>query len=553
MDSVKTDTDNVAQQIVRCLESEGVEHVFGVPGEENIHLLDALIDSKIHFTTVRHEQGASFIADSYGCLTGKAGVCLATLGPGAINLALGVANAQLDSHPLVALVAQAGLDRSFKESHQVVDLESFFEPIAKWVGTISQPETAAEVVRKAFKLSQTERPGATVVILPEDVAQEPAVGTPLVVNSPHDSGPSGEQIARAVRIIEDSSSPIVIAGPGAARDDASAALIAFSEKLNIPVVTTFAGKGVFPDNHENCLGTIGFMAHDYANFGFDGADTVIAVGYDLIEYAPSRWNPARDKRIIHIHRTIAEVDAHYELAVGIQGSIAGTLDSLGAATQKLFAGRPRVTRARELHRAEIERGKTYDSIPLKPQRIVADIRAAMGESDIVLADTGAQKMWMARLYPCYLPNTCLLSNGLATMAFSLPGAIGAKLAHPERKVLASMGDGGFLMNSQEIETAVREKIPFVILVWVDEKYGLIEWKQKLETGRSAFISFTNPDLMKQAESYGIDGVRITAADELLPALEKALAADRITLIECPVDYSENVKLTDKLGALTTAL
>lgn len=548
-----TSTMNVSQLLVRCLENEGVEYIFGIPGEENIHLLDALIDSKIRFLTVRHEQGASFMADIYGCLAGKVGVCLSTLGPGAINLALGTADAQLDSHPMVALIAQAGLDRSFKESHQVVDLEAFFRPITKWVGTISQPEATTEIVRKAFKLAQTERPGATAVILPEDVAVERGCGAPLTVNRPRDTAPSASQITRAATLLDEAARPMVIAGPGTARDHASAALVRFSEALNLPVVTTFSGKGVFPDNHPNCLGTVGFMAHDYANFGFDEADLVVAVGYDLVEYSPARWNPDGDKKIIHIHRTTAEVDANYELSVGIQGSIAESLDALAAHAEPHRGARPAVTLARELRQAEIDRGKDDNSFPLKPQRIVADIRAAMGEDDIVLADTGAQKMWMARLYDCYQPNTCLISNGLATMAFSLPGAIGAKLARPDCKVLASMGDGSFLMNSQELETAVREKIHFVVLVWTDGKYGLIEWKQEMEFGRSAFVSFTNPDLMMQAQSYGLEGVRITAADQLYPALCRALEASTITIIECPVDYSENIKLTERLGALTDAL
>lgn len=545
---------NVSQLLVQCLEAEGVKYVFGIPGEENLHLMDALLDSSIRFITTHHEQGASFMADIHGRLTGRPGVCLSTLGPGAINLALGTADAQLDGHPLVALVAQAGLNRSYKESHQVVDLDAFFKPITKWVGTITQAESTVEVMRKAFKTAQTERPGAAAVILPEDVSAQPAQGRPLAVNLPRDTGPSHAQLERAAALLAAAKKPVALAGPGVARDHAEAALKRFTEAFDLPVATTFAGKGVLPADHANALGTIGFMQHDYSNFGFDAADLVIAIGYDLIEYAPSRWNPDRDKTILHIHRTPAEVDANYELAVGIEGSIAGNLDALVERKPACpGADHALIQRLKELLATELEHGAADDSFPLKPQRIVADIRSAMGREDIVLVDTGALKMWMARLYPSYASNTCLISNGLATMAFSLPGALGAKLAKPERRVLATMGDGSYLMNSQELETAMREKIPFVVLVWTDEKYGLIKWKQELEIGRTAYISFTNPDFVKQAESYGCRGVHISAAHQLLPALQQALALDTVTLIDCPVDYSENTRLTDRLGHLTSAL
>ncbi len=544
---------NVSQLLVKCLENEGVEYIFGIPGEENLLLLDALIDSSIRFIPVRHEQGASFMADTYGRLTGKAGVCLATLGPGAINLLLGAANAQLDSHPLVALVAQGGVNRSYKESHQIVDLDTMFRPISQWNGTIIVPESTPEIVRKAFKIAQTERPGTTVIILPEDVAEESVSTSPLPINVVRDSAPSPSQITRARDIINGALNPIVIAGAGVCRDHAGEALIRFSERTNIPVTTTFLAKGTFPDDHINALGTIGFMRHDYVNFGLDEADVVITVGYDLVEYSPARWNPQADKKIVHVHRTPAEVDANYGLEVGIQGSIAESLGQLAHATEAHKCCRAVDSTIRKLLTDELAHGRADNAFPLKPQRIVADIRTAMGDSDIVLADTGAAKMWMARLYPCYRQETCLISNGLATMAFSLPGAIGAKLAHPERKVLASMGDGSFLMNSQEIETAMRERIHFVILIWVDGHYGLIKWKQELELGRSAFVKFDNPDFVKQAESYGAQGYRVSTAEQLLPALKEALAADTVSIIECPVDYSENTKLTDKLGALTAGL
>ena len=540
---------NVAQLLVECLENEDVEFVFGLPGEENLHIVDALVDSSIRFVTTRDERGAAFMADTYGALTGQAGVCLATLGPGAINLMLGIANAQLDSHPLVAITAQAGLGRIYKESHQFVDLVSLYRPITKWGGMVTLPVAAPEMVRKAFKQATTERPGATFIILPEDVAELPGEGEPLTVNVPRDPAPSEDQVHRAAHVLRTAKHPVVLAGPGIARDGAIDALIRFSERLNVPVVTTFLGKGVFPDDHPNALGTIGFMVRDYANFGFDRADVVVAVGYDLVEYSPARWNPNRDKRIVHVHRTVAEVDAHYSLEVGLQGSIGETLDAI-AGSSDMHAITGVAPPVRGLVREELERGAADGSFPLKPQRLVADIRSAMEHEDIVLCDTGAVKMWMARLYPTYRPNTCLISNGLATMAFSLPGAFAAKLVHPERKVLAVMGDGAFLMSAAEIETAVRERVPFVILVWVDGSYGLIGWKQDIHFGRQAAVSFGNPDFVRFAESFGARGYRIEAADELLPTLRKALDDAVVSVIACPVDYRENARLIERLGALT---
>jgi acetolactate synthase-1/2/3 large subunit len=539
----------VSRQIVACLQNEGVEYVFGLPGEENIYLIDALADSSIRFITTRDERGAAFMADTYGALTGKAGVCLATLGPGAINLMLGVANAQLDSHPLVAIVAQASLDKIYKESHQFVDLVSLFRPITKWGDMVTVRAAAPEMVRKAFKQAQTERPGATFIVLPEDVAELEAEGEPLTVNVPVDPAPNEAQVARAAHVLERATSAVVLAGPGVARDGAADALIRFSERLGLPVATTFLGKGVFPDDHPNALGTIGFMVKDYANFGFDRADAVVAVGYDLVEYAPSRWNPLRDKQIVHVHRTVAEVDAHYTLAVGLQASIGDSLDAIAAITQR-HELRGQAGRAQTLVRGELDRGAGDAAFPLKPQRIVSDIRAAMEPEDIVLADTGAVKMWMARLYPTYRATTCIVSNGLATMAFALPGAFAAKLINPGRRVLAAMGDGAFLMSAAEIETAVREGVHITILVWVDGGYGLIRWKEELTLGRTAAVSFGNPDFVRFAESFGARGYAIGAADELLPTLRRALDDPAVSVIACPVDYAENAKLVEALGALT---
>jgi acetolactate synthase-1/2/3 large subunit len=526
--------------------------VFGIPGEENIYLTDALSRSTIRYVLVRHEQAASFMAEIYGRLTGQAGVCSATLGPGAINLLLGTADAYTNSTPLLALSAQVGLNRIYKESHQSVDLVSMFSPVTKWSDLILTPGSIPEMVRKAFKLAQTERPGAVYLGVPEDV--EAAFVSdelvPLSVNIPRTDEPSPTQIARAAAVLNASQRPIILAGHGAARSGAADALLRFSELLSLPVATTFHGKGVFPDDHPHSLGAVGFMSHDYVNFGFDDADVIVSVGYELQEFDPVRINPAGDKQIIHLSRVPAEVDARFVVEVGIQADIASTLAALGEATTCRFDQGTRGEKIRRLLADELAQGAADNSFPLKPQRVVADTRAALGRSDIVLADTGAVKMWMARLYPTFEPNTCLVSNGLSTMSFAVPGAIGAKLAAPDHKVLAAVGDGAFLMNSQEIETALREHVPFVILIWEDNSYGLIGWKMDLELGHHVQVDFSNPDFVMYAESFGARGYRVGAAADLLPMLKEALAADTVSVISCPVDYSENLRLTDALGELS---
>lgn len=542
-------SENVAGFVIRCLENEGVRFVFGLPGEENVHLVDALSRSKIRFILVRHEQAASFMADIYGRVTGQAGVCLATLGPGAINLLLGTADANTDSSPMVALSAQGGLRRIYKESHQIVDLVSLFKPITKWADLITTPEAVPEMIRSAFKLAQTERPGSVYLGIPDDVEKEPmpAGFTPLKVNVVRDSSPSQYQIDRAVAILRHSKKPIVLAGHGAARNHASESLIHFSERLNIPVATTFMGKGVFPENHPNSLGTVGFRSRDYVNFGFDQADVIVCVGYDLQEFDPAKINPDGNKQIIHLHLYPALVDAHYQIEVGIEANISESLDALCSRVEKFSGLNATDISIRNLLKGELENGARNDTFPLAPARIVSDTRKAMRDEDIVLVDTGALKMWMARLYPTNLPNTCLISNGLSTMGFALPGAISTKLAMPERNVLAATGDGGFLMNSQEIETALREKIPLVVLIWVDGAYGLIKWEMERALGRSSHVNFGNPDFVKLAESYGAKGYAIKKAEELFPTLQRALSDDTVSVLSCPVDYSYNTALNEKLG------
>jgi acetolactate synthase I/II/III large subunit len=547
---------SVAKLIVKCLENEGVKYVFGIPGEENIRLVDAInSSSKIRFILVHHEQAASFMAEMYGRVTGKAGVCVGTLGPGAINLLLGTADAFTDSAPLVAISAQVGLNRAYKETHQFVDLLSMFKPITKWSAEIKIPHSVPAMIRKAFKIAQTERTGACYIAIPQDVEEMevPKDTRPLFPSEVYDSAPLPSQIARASEILEKAKYPLILAGHGAARDNSQDALVYFSEKLNIPVATTFMGKGVFPDRHPNALGTIGFMHRDYINFGFDKADLLICIGYDMQEFDPVRINPKGDKKILHISRYPAEVDANYPVSVGIQSNISMALEHLSNNIKPKEGIKPVSKNIRNLLKEELENGSNDCSFPLKPQRIISDIRIALDDSDIVLVDTGALKMWMARLYPTYMPNTCLISNGLSTMAFAMPGAIGVKLAFPERKVLAVVGDGGMMMLGSELETAIREKIPIVVLIWEDQAFGLIKWKMDLELGHHSSVDFKNPDFVKYAESFGAKGYKISQPNELLPILRSSLKDNTVSVISCPVDYSENIKLINKLGELTEAI
>jgi acetolactate synthase-1/2/3 large subunit len=541
--------------MVKCLESEGVSVIFGIPGEENIRFVQALAHSEIRYVLTRHEQAAAFMAEMYGRVTGRAAVVSTTLGPGAINMQLGVADATTNSTPLVAISAQVGHDREYKESHQYVDLVSMFKPITRWSDGVPTPQAIPEMFRKAFKLAETERPAAVYLAIPEniDVDQNDYQLNPLPRNVVRAEAPSLTQVDRAVEILRHAKRPVVLAGHGAARAAATAALIRFAETANVPVANTFHGKGVMPDDHPNSIGTIGFMRHDYVNFGFDDADVVIAVGYELQEFDPVRINPNADKKIIHVHRFPAEVDVHYPVDVGIEGDISASLDALTDRLDGITFDSPVTTPSDDLLAEELTRGQQDSRFPLAPQRIVADTRAALDRADVVLVDTGAVKMWMGRLYPTYEPNTCLISNGLSTMAFALPGALGVKLAKPDRKVLAVMGDGAFLMNSQEIETAVRERIPLIVLIWEDSAYGLIEWKMDLELGEHSNVAFTNPDVVKYADSFGAKGYRLSSADELLPTLRAALQEDAVSIIACPVDYSENLRLTDALGQLDAPL
>jgi len=538
-----------ADLLMRCLENEGVEFLFGLPGEEIMDVLDALLDARIRFIETRHEQGAAFMADVYGRLSGKAGVCLSTLGPGATNLLTGVADAQLDRAPLVALTGQASADRTFRESHQYIDVLSMFKPVTKWNTGISKPALIPEVVRKAFKVAQTEKPGATHLELPEDVAatevESGGAIEPLLVQAPVNPEPLRAQVDRAIEIIGKARRPVVLAGNGVVRGRAHESVRQFAKRLNIPVAHTFMGKGIVPDSDPLSLYTLGSQARDYVSRVFEQADVVIALGYDFVEYAPCFWNPDRDKRVVHVDMSPAEVDAHYIVEVGVLGDIGLSLEQIGAGLGSCsgeWASGCRLTVASGFE-AETSVSPAW---PMLPQHLVRDLRTVLAPDDLVICDVGAHKLWMARMFPCEVPNTCVISNGFATMGISVPGAVAAQLLYPDRRIVAVTGDGGFLMNSQELETAVRLRLPLVILVWRDDGYGVIRWKQNLRFGRSAFVDFGNPDLVAYAESFGAAGYRVGGPAELGPILKAALTCGKPAVIDCPVDYEENQRLAERL-------
>lgn len=536
-----------AELFVKCLENEGIEYIFGIPGEENLDVMDALLDSPIKFITVRHEQGGAFMADVYGRLTGRAGVCLATLGPGATNLITGVADANMDHAPLVAIAGQAGTNRLHKESHQVLDLVQIFQPISKYSSRLLTPNIIPEVVRKAFKVAQTDKAGATFIEFPENIAKMEIDDHPLPVKNPALPEPSMDRVSKAIEIISDAKEPMILAGNGVIRTKAWKQLADFAEKLNIPVANTFMAKGVIPFTHPMALGSAGLQAHDYISCGFDRADVIICIGYDLVEYHPYLWHPSRDRTIIHIDLTPSEVDAYYPVSVGVVGDIKHSLVRIGELATPHQGHRMRPLR--DAMKKAMKACSEDEAFPVKPQKIIWDLRTALDLEDIVICDVGAHKMWMARMFRCEYPNTCIISNGFASMGIAVPGAIGAKLAYPERKVVAVTGDAGFMMNMQEIETAIRIGTPMVILIWNDSSYGLIKWKQENEFGRSSHVDFTNPDFVTLAESFGAKGYRIDKVADLLPTLKKALADDTVSIIDCPVDYSENLKLTEQLGEM----
>ncbi len=534
-----------SELFIQCLKAEGVEYIFGIPGEENIELLNALSASEIRFILTQDERWAAFMANAYGRLSGKPGVCLSTLGPGATNLMTGVADALLDFSPVVAITGQVGLKKLHKESHQHLDIVSAFKPVTKWNTRIEDPDTTPEIIRKAFKISAVEKPGPVHIELPEDIASLEAEGNPI----PHEAvgypEVSKDSLLKAASLINDATMPLILAGNGVIRGRATGEFRDFVHKTKIGVTTTFMGAGALPADDECFISTIGLQAKDYISCGFDRADLVIAIGYDPVEFAPRLWNQDVRKKIIHINVSPSETDDHYpalELIGDIKTSLSLLSERIDSAKDISFYHTLKLYADHGVH-------FSTQGFPLKPLRIITDLRKALGRDDILISDVGAHKLWIARFFPAYRENTVVISNGLASMGFAIPAAISAKLLQKDKNVIAVAGDGGFLMSMCELNTAMRLGLNFVCLIFNDGGYGLIEWKEKLRYRKDFFVKFHNPDFVKLAESFGAKGYRITSEGELLPVLKESLRQSLPVVIDCPVDYSENLKLTEKLGKL----
>ncbi|WP_135825354.1 acetolactate synthase large subunit [Halorussus ruber] len=527
---------NTAAVLVAGLEQEGVEHVFGLPGEENEATMFALRDSDVTFVPVRHEQGAAFMADVYGRLTGDAGVCLSTLGPGATNLLTGVADANLDKAPLVAITGQGGLESLHVESHQKLDVVEMFAPVTKWNAQISDPGIVHESVRKAFKTAEYEKPGATHLELPEDVADEDCDVEPMEprqrVRRPEPDVPSIDKVRE---LLADAERPIVIAGNGAVRTDASDDLRAFVESYDLPVAATYMGKGAVSDDDEHSLLTLDSGEHEEASDAIESSDLVITVGYDIAEHDPADWNPEKDTTIVHVDSEPAEVYEHYNPDVEVVSDIAAAVRELDACCEEIDA--------------EFERG-WYDDLR---EHILADVspepdegdaftvkavlpylRDAMDAEDVLLSDVGSHKMAIAQNFVTYEPNTCIISNGLASMGISVPGGLAADLA-TDANVVAATGDGGFMMNAAEIETATRMGREYTILLFRDDEYGLITEEQVEHRGEHFGTELQNPDFQTFAESFGIEAYRPESWDELEDALTEAVPSDELSLVEVVLD------------------
>ena len=540
-----------SEVFVECLEAEGVRYVFGIPGEETLDLNESLADSSIQFVPVRHEQGGAYMADAYGRLTGRAGVCLGTLGPGATNLVTAVADAFLDRAPLVALTGQSDIERMHKESHQYIDLIGILRPIVKWNARVSAPEIVPEVVRKAFAVAESEKPGPTHLELPEDVMARPLDASPLRRHAPVQPEPGSRELQRAADLIDAAENPLVLAGNGAIRGHASRALRSFVHNTGIPVAESFMAKGLVDYEDPKALGTVGLQARDYEMAGFDDADLVIAVGYDLVEHSPKNWNPNRDKQIIVIDSVAAEVDQYFTPNVELIGDVAHVLARLAAACTRsqTTAG---TSRLHEVVMGALNDARDDDHFPIRPPRVLWDLRRALGRQDVLVSDVGLHKLWIGRMFPAHEPGTVLIANGLAGMGFALPTAIGAKLVHRDRKVVAVSGDGGFLMNAQELETAARLGTSVVNVIWENAQFGSIVWKQDKKFGRHFGVDFGNPDFVKLAGAFGLPAWRCAAADNFPRPLRDALAKEVPSVIVVPIDYSIDVAISEQLGAETVA-
>jgi len=543
---------------VNCLESEGIEYIFGVPGEENADFMMSLEQSdKIRFILTRHEQGAAFMAEVYGRLTGNPAGCLGTLGPGATNLITGVADGNMDRAPMLVLTGQGATNRLHKESHQVMDVVAMLEPVTKWAESIRHPDTIPEVIRKAVRLARTEKPGAVHIELPEDLAKAGTNAQPIPPRRFRRAVPDDKIVDAAFSLLQNAQKPVIVAGNGCIRRRASKQLRKLCKKTGIGVISTFMAKGAVDMDSEYCLYTVGLGSRDRMNLVIDAADLVITLGFDMVEYHPRLWNPNKDKTIVHADFLPAEIDEHYHPEVEVVGDLAHFLwmmnDRIDANNSLSFdlSGQHAAREAMRLDLAEYRADEQEGAI--RPQKALWDAREALGPRDVLLSDVGAHKMWIARHYHCHEPNTCLVPNGFCSMGFALPGAIAASMVYPGRRILGIAGDAGFLMNVQEMETAKRLNAHLVMMVWEDHEYGLIAWKQWNEFGKHTNLSFGNPDWMMLADSFGWHGHRCNNSKALSATLESAFVEPGPSLVVIPIDYRENKLLTKKLGEITATI
>lgn len=551
-DSVKessTKTTKASDLFVRALEAEGVEHIFAVPGEENLDMVESIRTSSIAMVLTRHEQGAAFMAATYGRLTGKAGVCMATLGPGATNLATPAAYAHLGGMPLIMITGQKPIKKSKQGQFQIIDIVKLFAPICKMAKQIVHGNTIPALVREAFRIAEEERPGAVLLELPEDIAKEQCDAHVMKPHQRHYAVANDKVLDEAVALILAAKMPLVLIGAGANRKRASSALSDFIHTTGIPFFDTQMGKGVVDERSELFLGTAALSDGDYLHCAIERADLIINVGHDVVEKPPFFMTEG-GKNVIHVNYKSAQVDQVYFPQVEVVGDLASSItklrEKLGGLVQCDKSYFEKIRREIESHIAE---GADDPRFPLIPQRIVADTRKVMGDKDIIALDNGIYKIWYARNYKAYRPNTVLLDNALASMGAGLPSAMMAAMLYPERRVMAICGDGGFMMNSQEMETAIRLGLSLVVTVLNDNSYGMIRWKQAHEGFEDWGLTFGNPDFVKYAESYGATGHRVERADDLAMTFENAFEAGGVHLVELRVDYSENQKvLIDELQA-----
>ncbi|MBM4056083.1 MAG: acetolactate synthase large subunit [Planctomycetes bacterium] len=521
---------------VHQLQEEDVEYIFGLPGEENLDFLDSIRKAKIKLFVTRHEQAAAFMAATYGRLTGKAGVCFSTLGPGATNLVTGVAHAQLIGAPLIAVTGQKALVGNWQAKFQSVDIVNLMKPITKHSISIIDPNTIPTIVRDSFKVAEEERPGAVHIELPEDVASSRANAAVQKRGFIRRPSPDHRAIDEAAKLINKAKYPLIIISSGANRKRITKHLLDFINKTGIYVVHTQMGKGVIGDDCPYSLFATGIHKRDYVNCGIDMADLIITIGYNTVEYPPFVWNKDLNKKIVNIDFVDSQTDKYFNPDIEVIGDISHSLRKLEIKVEK------RTTPEFEKLRNFLERKlgtKEEGKYPLTPIEIVHHVRKTLGKEDIVTLDNGIYKLWFSRLYRTYAPNTLLLDNALATMGAGLPSALTAKLLNPGKKVLAVVGDGGFMMNSQELETAMRYKIPVVVLIVNDNAFGFIKWKQKNMKFREFALDYGNPDFVKYAESYGAKGFKINKGDNLSDILNRAFSLNKVAVIECPVDYSVN--------------